>query len=310
MRSRELLHAASHDEHPRRVPQEPGDGPRGSRGNALDIPAEPVRVGRGQRVADGGSPTRRPRPPRNRSTERGATMTAAGYKLVILLKARAGLAADAFADAWVQLEREDQVSSPGMLRYAFDAPLAGPSPIENAPTAPFDAAVETWWDNKNSAADWVVSRAFVEQWLPRRLELLASRPTAIGGIPQVIWEREEPSPGQRRQGPCPAGGGATTAVSGVRRPLDRGARSPRTRRSPHQGAAAAPRGHAGPQRRPPHDSRPVSMTESGRSPSHRWTHSPRSSAATTTTPRWRRMSCGSRTRRLRRRCSPGRFRLD
>jgi hypothetical protein len=121
-------------------------------------------------------------------------MTAAGYKLVILLKARAGLAADAFADAWVQLEREDQVSSPGMLRYAFDAPLAGPSPIENAPTAPFDAAVETWWDNKNSAADWVVSRAFVEQWLPRRLELLASRPTAIGGIPQVIWEREEPAP--------------------------------------------------------------------------------------------------------------------
>ena len=53
-----------------------------------------------------------------------------------------------------------------MLRYAFDAPLAGPSPIENAPTAPFDAAVETWWDKKNSAADWVVSRAFVEQWLP------------------------------------------------------------------------------------------------------------------------------------------------
>ena len=121
-------------------------------------------------------------------------MPAAGYKLVILLKADPALTADAFADAWVKLELEDQVTSPGMLRYAFDAPIVGPSPIENAPTAPFDAAVETWWDKKNSAADWVVSRAFVEQWLPRRLELLASHPTAIGGIPQVIWERGEPVP--------------------------------------------------------------------------------------------------------------------
>jgi hypothetical protein len=121
-------------------------------------------------------------------------MPDAGYKLVILLKVRPGLTSVAFTDAWVQLEREDQVSPTGMLRYAFDAPLAGPSPIENARVAPFDAAIETWWDTKNSAADWVVSRTFVEQWLPRRLELLASRPTAVGGIPELIWERDQPAP--------------------------------------------------------------------------------------------------------------------
>ena len=121
-------------------------------------------------------------------------MAGAGYKLVILLKARPGLTAEALADAWVQVERQDWESPTGMLRYAFDAGLPGPSPIENAPAAPFDAAVETWWDKKNSAADWVVSRAFAEQWLPPRLELLASRPTAVGGIPQLIWERPEPVP--------------------------------------------------------------------------------------------------------------------
>src|SRR4051794_39732308 len=121
-------------------------------------------------------------------------MAGAGYKLVILLKARHGLTAEGLAEAWVQVERQDGEPPTGMLRYAFDAGLAGPSPIENAPAAPFDAAVETWWDKKNSAADWVVSRTFAEQWLPRRLELLASQPTAIGGIPQLIWERPEPVP--------------------------------------------------------------------------------------------------------------------
>lgn len=120
-------------------------------------------------------------------------MSEVGYKLVILLTSRDGMTPAAFTEAWAQQDREDPVRSGGLLRYAFDAPLAGPSPIANAPSAPFDAAVETWWDKKNSAADWVVSPEF-EGWLERRLELLAGRPTAIGGIPQVIWESDEPAP--------------------------------------------------------------------------------------------------------------------
>ena len=148
-------------------------------------------------------------------------MPAAGYKLVILLKADPALTADAFADAWVKLEREDRVTSPGMLRYAFDAPIVGPSPIENAPTAPFDAAVETWWDKKNSAADWVVSRAFVEQWLPRQTRAAGLASDGDRRHPSGDLGAQGASPGQRRQGPCPAGGGPTNAVSGVRRPLDR-----------------------------------------------------------------------------------------
>jgi len=120
-------------------------------------------------------------------------MTDIGYKLVILLKSRDGTTPAEFTDAWAQLDRTDPASSAGLLRYAFDAPIVSASPIENAPRAPFDAAVETWWDRKNSAADWVVSPAF-EQWLNQRLELLAGRPTGVGGIPQVIWESDEPTP--------------------------------------------------------------------------------------------------------------------
>ncbi|MET0780072.1 MAG: EthD domain-containing protein [Microbacterium sp.] len=116
-----------------------------------------------------------------------------GYKLVILLKSRDGMAPSEFTDAWTRLDQPDPVSPAGLLRYAFDAPITGASPVENAPTAPFDAAVETWWDRKNSAADWVVSHAF-ESWLNQRLELLAGRPTGFGGIPQVIWESDEPIP--------------------------------------------------------------------------------------------------------------------
>ena len=120
-------------------------------------------------------------------------MADAGYKLVILVKSGSDLSPAAFTDAWAQLEREHPASSAGMLRYAFDAPLAGASPIANAPTAPFDAAVETWWDRKNSAADWVNSREF-EAWVNLRLELLAGRPTGIGGIPQVIWQSDQTIP--------------------------------------------------------------------------------------------------------------------
>lgn len=117
-------------------------------------------------------------------------MSEAGYKLVILLKAREDLTGAEFTDAWARVEQDHPASSAGMLRYAFDAPLAGASPIANAPAAPFDAAVETWWDRKNSAADWVTSAGFAA-WLDLRHDLLAGRPTGIGGIPQVIWQSDE-----------------------------------------------------------------------------------------------------------------------
>lgn len=120
-------------------------------------------------------------------------MTDVGYKLVVLLKSRDDLSPAAFTDAWAQREKEDPTASVGLLRHAFNAPIASASPIENAPTARFDAAVETWWDKKNSAADWVVSPAFAT-WLNLRLGLLAGRPTGIGGIPQVIWQSDEPIP--------------------------------------------------------------------------------------------------------------------
>lgn len=120
-------------------------------------------------------------------------MTGAAYKLTVLLKIREGLTPEDFAGAWQAREEKQPLDGPGLVGHTFDRPLVGDFPVAAARTSPFDAAVETWWQRKNDAADWVVSRQFVERWLPERLELLAEPPAAIGGVPELIWERELPS---------------------------------------------------------------------------------------------------------------------
>lgn len=117
-------------------------------------------------------------------------MEPVAYKLVILLRSRGDLAPDAFAREWVRAEADDPVSAPGLVSYVFDAPLEGPSPIAGAPAGPFDAAIETWWERKNDAANWVVTREFQDGWLARRRPLLDAHPSAVGGAPRVIWDRE------------------------------------------------------------------------------------------------------------------------
>ncbi|MCK6212115.1 EthD domain-containing protein [Georgenia sp. EYE_87] len=119
-------------------------------------------------------------------------MTTIAYKLTILLKARDGLTPEEFTLAWLNLEEKRPLDAAGLVRHTFDRPLPGRPPASGAETAPFDAAVETWWQRKNDAADWVVSRQFEDRWLPDHLELLAGPPAAIGGIPELIWQRELP----------------------------------------------------------------------------------------------------------------------
>ncbi|MDE0545987.1 EthD domain-containing protein [Microbacterium sp. C7(2022)] len=116
------------------------------------------------------------------------------FKMVLLLRSRDGLDADAFVDAWTALDRSDGIAAEGFVDIAFDAPLAGRVPIEGVQEAPFDAAVETWWERKNDAADWIVSHEFSDEWLPRRMPLLQNRPTAIGGAPRLLWESPSPVP--------------------------------------------------------------------------------------------------------------------
>jgi hypothetical protein len=119
-------------------------------------------------------------------------MSSIAYKLVILLKARKGLALDTFADAWLSLEACAPNASEGLVRAVFARPFTGPSPIVNAPTAPFDAALETWWRREGDAFGWAASHEFEHHWLPQRMALLAGRPAAIGGQPQVIREHGQP----------------------------------------------------------------------------------------------------------------------
>lgn len=120
-------------------------------------------------------------------------MAGTAYKLTILLKARAGLSPESFADAWLGVEEQQPLEAGGLVRHTFDRPLAGPTPVAAAPAAPFDAAVETWWQRKNDAADWVVAREFEDHWLPEHLELLAEPPTAVGGVPELVWGRDLPA---------------------------------------------------------------------------------------------------------------------
>lgn len=116
------------------------------------------------------------------------------FKLVLLLRSDDALDADAFTDAWTMLDFEDPIDATGLIAAAFNAPVAGHVPISHVRAPSFDAAMETWWKRKNDAADWVVSRGFSEGWLPRRLALLAARPTGIGGAPQLLWESDVPVP--------------------------------------------------------------------------------------------------------------------
>lgn len=123
-------------------------------------------------------------------------MPDAAYKLVIAMKTREGVTADAFVDVWRDAADAEVERPAGLLHSTLDAPLPSPAPITNtAASSPFDAAWESWWTRKNDAADWIVSREFQEVWLPRRLSLLAGLPTAIGGVPQLIWESDQaPTP--------------------------------------------------------------------------------------------------------------------
>lgn len=116
------------------------------------------------------------------------------FKLVLLLRSSGTHDTGSFIDAWTRLDLENPIDAPGLLAAAFNGPVAGRVPISHIGAAPFDAALETWWARKNDAADWVVSRAFSDDWLPRRLAILAARPTGIGGAPQVLWESDAPVP--------------------------------------------------------------------------------------------------------------------
>ncbi|KAB1652846.1 EthD domain-containing protein [Pseudoclavibacter chungangensis] len=112
------------------------------------------------------------------------------YKLTLLLKRRPDSSPDAFADAWLDLDRRHPLITTGLVRYVFDRALPGVSPIAGAAAAPYDAVIETWWTRKSDAADWVVSHAFEDGWLAPRSELLAERPAAVAGAPTLVWERE------------------------------------------------------------------------------------------------------------------------
>lgn len=111
------------------------------------------------------------------------------YKLTLLLRRRPDIPSDAFADAWLELDRRHPVVTTGLVRYVFNRALPGLPPIAGAAAAPYDAVIETWWTRKSDAADWVVSHAFEDEWLAPRRELLAERPAAVAGEPILLWER-------------------------------------------------------------------------------------------------------------------------
>ncbi|MGX5697151.1 EthD domain-containing protein [Agromyces soli] len=113
------------------------------------------------------------------------------YKLTLLLKRQPELPLEEFSRSWLELERAKPLISPGLVQYVFNRALPGGSPIAGAAASPYDGVVETWWTRKNDAADWAVSRGFEESWLAPRFGLLAERPAAVGGAPQLIWELEQ-----------------------------------------------------------------------------------------------------------------------
>ncbi|WP_431778963.1 EthD domain-containing protein [Microbacterium aurantiacum] len=112
---------------------------------------------------------------------------APAFKMVLLLRSRHDLTAEAFTRGWIACEDVAPTQARGLLDVVFDAPIATPAPIENVATPPFDAAVETWWERKNDAADWVVSASFTDDWLGSRRDLLAEVPVSLGGIPDLLW---------------------------------------------------------------------------------------------------------------------------
>lgn len=115
---------------------------------------------------------------------------APGYKLVLLLKGRSDLTPPAFADSWLALEQDDPIAPYGLVRRVFDRPSVAHAPIANASAAPYDAVEESWWSCKSDAANWFLSAAYKNEWLPPRLGLLGGPPAAIGGRPS-IWEQKE-----------------------------------------------------------------------------------------------------------------------
>lgn len=110
----------------------------------------------------------------------------AAYKLTLLLNKRAELESAVFADQLLELERSEPATATGLLKYVIT--IVDVADSDNAPE--YDAVIETWWARKNDAADWAISREFESEWWARRSEVLADRPVAVGGQPQVALERE------------------------------------------------------------------------------------------------------------------------
>lgn len=112
------------------------------------------------------------------------------YKLTMLLTRRGDLDPDEFADAWLALERSSLATASGLERYVFTRRIPTDSPFMHSSKSRYDAVIETWWTRKSDAADWVVSHDFEDDWLQRRMPLLAERPAAVAGEPHVLSERE------------------------------------------------------------------------------------------------------------------------
>lgn len=117
-----------------------------------------------------------------------------GYKVALFLTRAPALNAREFRERW--LASGEMVWPAGLIRYVHNSPVAAEVPIENAPSAPYDAVDEWVFDGPDAARGWFSSSAFRNHWLLGRADLLGKPVEFIAGpVAEILRADGEASDG-------------------------------------------------------------------------------------------------------------------
>lgn len=112
------------------------------------------------------------------------------YKVMLLLKARPGMAPDDLTRAWLEQPWDGIGEHGAVTRHLHNQTVPGAIPIENAPAAAFDAVDEFWFADLDTAKIWFESPAFIDFWNRHCADLLDGPPLALSGQPYLVLERD------------------------------------------------------------------------------------------------------------------------
>lgn len=116
-------------------------------------------------------------------------MTGGGdHKVALFLTRAPAIPASEFTARW--LGAGPPVARDGLFSHVHNTPAASEARIENAPPAPFHGVDEYLFASAEQAAAYFASRAFLDDWLEPRKQLLGAPLAALSGTATAVWSQD------------------------------------------------------------------------------------------------------------------------